>query len=657
MNPPATLTRSAAVTATEALSEGPDTLHAGLQAAADRARAQGLPVPALEGKLLRPLIAYLAVPSGRRHELDERFWSGALAVQMVHEASLLHDDILDEAATRRGKATLAASKGVARALVEGDHLLTASYRMAMQVGTLPFADAFARAVERTVAGEKLQNARAGSVLSESEYVEVVDGKSGELFGCATALGACLLFDSADRGRIETARDLGVRIGRLYQRVDDFLDYCGNAQAGKAPFQDYRQRKWTWVLAFAPDLTFDLAEDALADRLFSRDEHGSSSMGRALHSLRTEAQRLATDLRAELGGSPGLDAILSGWVDLATRALAREEASASTAAEQADWLPYFARHSKTFRFAARFFPPAEERLIGGVYAFCRFTDDIVDGREDLPRYQLSSRLEAWRHLTRVAYEGQNSGVPLLDQVMGATAARGVPLDYALELIDGVGMDIRPAEYNSMDDLLVYTYRVASVVGLWVTELFGIRDPWMLERAEALGHAMQLTNILRDVGEDWRTGRIYVPMRMRARYGVDYALLDAMSRGAAPPTPGYVELLEDLMAQADRRYEFAMEAVPHLPTFFRRPVAVAARVYQGIHDRVRANGYDNMTRRAFTRPHHKLLLGLHGLWETRSGPDAPRPDSRLSGSSSPRLSLLQPPGAPGSDTASSGAGASA
>ena len=142
---------------------------------------EGLPRPALDGKLLRPLVAFLIVPARLRDRLDHRFWSGALALEMVHEASLLHDDILDDAPERRGRPTMAAAAGVGPALVLGDHLLTGAYRAAAATDSPDFLQVFTRSVERTVAGEIAQERSQGEVLDEAEYRRIITGKSGELF--------------------------------------------------------------------------------------------------------------------------------------------------------------------------------------------------------------------------------------------------------------------------------------------------------------------------------------------------------------------------------------------------------------------------------------------------------------------------------------------
>jgi hypothetical protein len=205
------------------------------------------------GQLLRPVVAFALAGGGEGEEVPagEAFWSAALAVQMAHEASLLHDDIIDGASTRRGEPTLAAAGGVARALVQGDHLLTAAYRLAAGTGSLAFATRFAHAVERTVAGEMAQGRAMGERLGMARYCEIATAKSGELLGCALATAPTL----AGRAEAAEAYELGRRLGLVYQMLDDLLDYCPAAETGKPPLADYAQRRWTWVLAELPALEF------------------------------------------------------------------------------------------------------------------------------------------------------------------------------------------------------------------------------------------------------------------------------------------------------------------------------------------------------------------------------------------------------------------
>ena len=133
----------------------------------------------------------------------------------------------------------------------------------------------------------------------------------------------------------------------------------------------------------------------------------------------------------------------------------------------------------------------------VYAFCRVTDDLVDGGAA----DAKALLDEWMGLAGRAYAGNGTGLALLNRVMEEAASARVPFTYAAELGEGMRMDLRRERYETLTDLRVYTHRVASVVGLWITELAGVRTPRVLARAGEMGHAMQLTNILRDVA---RTG---------------------------------------------------------------------------------------------------------------------------------------------------------
>jgi phytoene synthase len=197
-------------------------------------------------------------------------------------------------------------------------------------------------------------------------------------------------------------------------------------------------------------------------------------------------------------------------------------------------------------------------------------------------------------------------------MRRAAEHGVPFRYVAGIVSGVASDVGRVRIGSQEELERYTWRVASVVGGWMTRLFGVHDPDVLARAYRMGHAMQVTNILRDVGEDWREDRIYLPADLMAAHGVDESMVARVAGGVTPVPAAYRNLLEDLMAQADAAYDEAFRALTALPLWYARPVAVAARAYQAIHDEIRRNGYDNGTRRAHTSPLGKLRAGA-GAWK--------------------------------------------
>jgi 15-cis-phytoene synthase len=182
-----------------------------------------------------------------------------------------------------------------------------------------------------------------------------------------------------------------------------------------------------------------------------------------------------------------------------------------------------------------------------------------------------------------------------------------------------MDLQGRRYGSLSELRVYTYRVASVVGLWISELFGVHDPATLQRAAAMGHAMQLTNIIRDVGEDLRAGRCYLPGDLMLRYGLDEAELRVANR----MPDGYAGLVEEMISATEASYRVGFEGISELPRTLRLPVAVAARVYRGILEEVRRNEYDNLNHRARTSGPRKLALAGQALLGIGIPVDAPLP----------------------------------
>ena len=597
-----------------------DRVHHGIATAAAQLGSLGVPVPDFRGRLLRPLVAYAVAPGvADSGEHDARFWAAVLAVQLAHEASLLHDDVIDGAEVRRGVPSVVARSGIAGALIQGDHLLTASYRAAVQTQSLPFIALFARAVERTVAGERLQAEMPADIAASGGWREIVLGKSGELFGCALAAGELC------RGADDAAPmfELGRRIGMLYQMVDDLLDYCPHAPTGKVPLADYRANRWTWPLGCVPELTPGLGEGEVLKLVFG----GAHSPGRQmLARLEDEADLVTRDVVRLVGPCATLQVLIEEWRMRARDAVRGEESALAVTLQRpnitatvrgrddgrpplpSEWASYLGRHGRSFRYATTFMPPGDRDQVAAVYAWCRYTDDLVD-HADADGTDL--RLDDWLAASRAAHDGVVTGIPLLDDVMGRTRDAGVPFTYAGELIAGMRMDLRHRPYATLAELGLYTWRAAGTVGLWMAELYGVREQWATKRAAALGQAMQLTNILRDVGEDLSRGRLYLPLDRLAAHGLSPERLVAARANGEPLGDGWPSLLEELMALAERDYERAAEAFPELPPGFRRAATVASAVYAGIHDAIRRIGYDTLNRRAVTTKRDKVVLSARAL----------------------------------------------
>ncbi len=239
-------------------------------------------------------------------------------------------------------------------------------------------------------------------------------------------------------------------------------------------------------------------------------------------------------------------------------------------------------SKSFYFATRFFPPDLAQAAHAVYWFCRTTDDIVD--ENL------GDIHEWESELRDALSRGHSHNPALDLFARTAVEYRIPHEYPLDLVEGVKMDARGQRYQTFDELRVFCYRVASVVGLMMMRVIGSKpgaDPYAID----LGIAMQLTNILRDVGADLRMGRIYIPSEELAQFGYSEDDLRAGLRNGA-----FTRLMQFQSARARQFYKDAEPGIPMLDARGRFAVRIAADVYAGILDRIEAGGNDVFNRRA-------------------------------------------------------------
>jgi len=299
-----------------------DLVAAELRTVAPWATDGGMARPDLEGALIRPIVALSGWRSISADPPPAEFWYGAMAVQLAHEASLLHDDVIDESARRRGVPTVAALRGIAAALVQGDHVLTTAYRYAARTRSLAFIELFAESVERTVAGEVAQARATGRVLDFDEYSSIVKGKSGALLGCALALAPSI----ARPDRSGAFYRIGCSVGLVYQMLDDLLDLCPHAVTGKPALADYNQRHWTWPLQQLGIDNFALDAPTLVFALHDDSRFGTSPGQRCLVRYGEEIEAVACEIRLEIGEEPALESLLSEWRHRARFAVALEEKS-------------------------------------------------------------------------------------------------------------------------------------------------------------------------------------------------------------------------------------------------------------------------------------------------------------------------------------------
>ena len=257
-----------------------------------------------------------------------------------------------------------------------------------------------------------------------------------------------------------------------------------------------------------------------------------------------------------------------------------------------------RYAKTFFFASHCLPRSTRAHAYAVYGFCRWADDGVDNARDLA--EAGERLAGARRALDLAYSAEPA-IPFGLLAFRATVqARSIPRELFDDLLDGMGMDLDVTRYPDFPSLERYCYRVAGVVGLMMAHIFGVRDRRCLPNAVALGIAMQLTNILRDVAEDLGRGRIYLPQDELAAFGVTEAQLAAGRVDAR-----FLDLLRFQIARARRYYAEAEPGIPDLvgPTS-RLTVRLMGRLYAGILDAIERLDGDVFRERAHVPTARKL-----------------------------------------------------
>ncbi len=263
-------------------------------------------------------------------------------------------------------------------------------------------------------------------------------------------------------------------------------------------------------------------------------------------------------------------------------------------------------SKTFHFASRFMSREMRNSFYAVYAFCRHTDNLIDDNEHDPKLQ-RVLINEWRKSFLDAYENGRSSDLILNAFVFTMRKYGIPCKYPLELIRGVKMDIRKKQYGTFAELRRYCYRVASVVGIMLTYVMGVGDIAQAKRhATKLGIAMQLTNILRDVGEDARLGRVYFPKEELKRYGL--TIRDILS---LRKTPSLIRFLKFQIARARRYYRDAIKGIAMLRKDVRPVISLAFTLYREILKVIEENGYEVYQKRAYVNTFRKLILYIRLL----------------------------------------------
>jgi phytoene synthase len=287
------------------------------------------------------------------------------------------------------------------------------------------------------------------------------------------------------------------------------------------------------------------------------------------------------------------------------------------------------HAKTFYFASHALPPARRRAAYAVYEFCRAADNALDAGHT-GAGEPARRLAALRAELNAVYGADLPPTPRLAALQDTVRRYDIPRRHFDDLLTGVGMDATPAAIGTFDELLEYCYGVASTVGLIMARVLGVRDEQALLHAEDLGTAMQITNILRDVGEDLRMGRRYLPLEDLTSFGYTADMLLRSERNDA-----FRALMRFEIARAREYYrsgDLGLRAIPDDGS--RLCVRLMSDLYAGILDVIERNDFDVFTRRAALSLPAKLgRAGRCVLTPAEGAPAAPgvnlrrRSDHRL------------------------------
>jgi phytoene synthase len=262
----------------------------------------------------------------------------------------------------------------------------------------------------------------------------------------------------------------------------------------------------------------------------------------------------------------------------------------------------AASGSSFYYSFLFLPRERRRAITALYAFCREVDDVVDETSDA---QLAAtKLAWWRQEVGLLFSGKPQH-PVSKALQPAIAAYGITAARLNEIIDGMQMDLTQTRYLDFAALERYCYHVAGVVGMLAAGIFGYGDARTLDYARSLGTAFQLTNIIRDVGEDARKNRIYLPIADLQQFGVGAAdLLQARHSDA------FVALMRFQAARARRFYDEARAALPRAERRAQRPGLIMAAIYSALLDEIERDGFQVLRGRTSLTPLRKFWIA----WKT-------------------------------------------
>ncbi|MGC8654660.1 MAG: phytoene/squalene synthase family protein [Candidatus Kryptoniota bacterium] len=259
-------------------------------------------------------------------------------------------------------------------------------------------------------------------------------------------------------------------------------------------------------------------------------------------------------------------------------------------------------SKGFYLSTFLMPSDLRRDVFALYGYCRYTDNIGDSPRERSAKEIVFELNCWREELKSAYKSGESQHPVMNAFVHVAIEKGIPIQLPLELIDGVQSDIQSDSYADFIQLRKFCYQVASVVGLMMTRVIGYRDEAAFQHAESLGIAMQLTNILRDINEDWQLRRkIFLPEEDLMRFGVTR---DDIAAGVV--SEKFVALMKFEIERARGYYQDAQNGINLLSKRGRSSIRAAADIYSSILTEIEKRNHDVFSSRPVVSLMRKISI---------------------------------------------------
>ncbi len=267
----------------------------------------------------------------------------------------------------------------------------------------------------------------------------------------------------------------------------------------------------------------------------------------------------------------------------------------------------AKSGSSFYYAFLFLPPQRRAAITAFYAFCREVDDVVD--EVSEPSVAATKLAWWRKEVGMAFGGQPSH-PVMKALMPHAAAFEIRAEHLLAVIEGCQMDLEQSRYLDFAGLARYCHLVAGVVGEVAAGIFGRSQPETTAYAHKLGQAMQLTNIIRDVGDDARRGRIYLPVSELKQF--DVKAQEVLNRGYSDRFTGLMKFQAE---RAHRLYDEAFALLPDADRVAQKPGVMMANIYRTLLREIEADGFQVLHQRTSLTPLRKLWIAMRTNWRGR------------------------------------------